>query len=181
MRAGRERYAGGAPRGRALDVALQGHRGMPSAAPVLSRTLPSGPISHALTRHHREIEAACTEIMAAGYTDDPRDLTLRWRVIERELLAHLATEEELLLPAYQRADPENAQLLREDHERIRKHALELAVSIQLHAVRIDQLQAFVDELRAHAHLEETSLYVWAEANLALDHDYRRRLLALVHG
>jgi len=153
---------------------------MLSAEPVLSRNLPNGPVSDALSEHHREIEAACLEIMAAGFTDDPRDLALRWRVIERELLAHLATEEDLLLPAYQHADPENAQLLREDHEAIRKHALELAVAIQLHSIRIEQLQAFVDELRAHAHREETSLYLWAQANLALDHDHRRRLLARIH-
>jgi hemerythrin superfamily protein len=153
---------------------------MLQAEPVHSRNLPSGPVSDALTTHHREIEAACLEIMAAGYTDDPRDLTLRWRVIERELLAHMATEEQLLLPAYERAEPEIAQALRADHAALRARAMELAVAIQLHAVRVEQLRAFVDALRAHAAREETSLYLWTQANLPLDHDHRRRLLALVH-
>lgn len=150
---------------------------MQTAQPVHSRNLPSGQVSDTLAEHHREIERACLEIMSAGLADDPRDLTLRWRVIERELLAHMATEEDLLLPAYQHADPENAQWLRDDHAALRKRALELAVSIQLHSVRIEQLQEFVDALKAHAAREERTLYPWAQANLDLHVDHRRRVLA----
>ena len=121
---------------------------MQTTEPVASRNLPSGLVSDALSAHHREIEDACQAIMSAAFADEPRDLTLRWRVIERELLAHMATEEEQLLPAFQRTDPENAQWLRDDHARLREQALELGVSIQLHSVRAEQLQGFVDALRA---------------------------------
>jgi iron-sulfur cluster repair protein YtfE (RIC family) len=150
---------------------------MLSAEPILSRNLPSGQVDDALAAHHREIERACLEIMSAGLTDDPRDLTLRWRVIERELLAHMATEEELLIPGFQQVDPENAQLLRDDHAALRKQALDLAIAIQLHTVRLDQLQTFIDALRAHAAREEQVLYPWAQAHLGLHVDHRLRVLA----
>jgi hemerythrin superfamily protein len=150
--------------------------GMQPHEPVATRTLPSGPVSDALSAHHREIEDACLAIMSAAFADEPRDLTLRWRVIERELLAHMATEEQQLLPAFARAEPEIAQALRVEHDRLREMAFELGVAIQLHAVRAEQLQAFVDALRAHAGREELSLYPWARAHLEPDH--RRRALAL---
>ena len=115
--------------------------------------------------------------MSAGFTDDSRDLVMLWGKVERELLEHMAAEERLVFPAYQRADPENAQDLRDEHAVLREHALELGIAIQLHTVRREQLHRFVEELRAHARNEEASLYRWAQGNL--DASHRHTLLALV--
>jgi len=143
----------------------------------VSCTLACYPVDDVLGAHHLEIEAECLEIMSACFTDDPRDLTLRWGKVECELLEHMAAEEHMVFPDYQRADPENAQDLRDEHAVLREHALELGIAIQLHTIRREQLQLFVDQLRAHARHEEATLYRWAQGNL--DASHRHTLLALV--
>jgi hemerythrin superfamily protein len=144
---------------------------------VSCSTLACHPVDDVLGAHHREIEAACLEIMSAGFADDARDLTFRWGKVERELLEHMAAEERMVLPAYQRANPENAQDLRDEHAVLRERALDIGIAIQLHTIRCEHLQQFVDRLRAHARHEEASLYRWAQGNL--DAGHRHTLLALV--
>ncbi|HEU4726392.1 MAG TPA: hemerythrin domain-containing protein [Kofleriaceae bacterium] len=147
------------------------------AQSIPARSPATHSVEDVLGAHHREIEAECFEIMSAGFADEPRDLTLRWAKVERELLEHMAAEEQLAFPDYQREDPENAQDLRDEHAVLREHALEIGIAIQLHTIRCEQLQQFVDELRAHAAHEERSLYRWAQAHL--DPDRRHALISLV--
>jgi len=132
------------------------------------------PIRHVLDQHHREIEEACLAILSAGFAGEPRDLAQRWSAIEHQLADHMAAEEHLLLPAYQREDPENAQDLRDQHAWLRERAFEIGVAIQLHTVRCEQLQEFVAELRDHARNEEVSLYRWAERHLTEGQRHRLR-------
>jgi hemerythrin superfamily protein len=150
---------------------------MPDGDLVSNLTLACRPVDDVLGAHHREIEDECLEIMSAGFTDEPRDLTLRWRRVERELLEHMAAEERMVFPAYQRAEPENAQGLRDEHAVLRERMAELGIAIELHTIRCEQLQQFVDELGAHARHEEASLYRWAQSHL--DASHRHTLLALV--
>ena len=131
-------------------------------------------IGQILGQHHREIEDACLAILSAGFADEPRDLTRRWSEVEHQLLDHMTAEEHLLLPAYQRADPENAQDLRDQHARLRERAFDIGIAIQLHTIRCEQLQQFVAELRAHARNEEASLYRWADQHLGDDEHHRLR-------
>jgi len=135
---------------------------MQTAEASPSSSAPAGSVGDLLGEHHRDIEAACLEIMSAALADDPRDLVLRWRAVERRLLDHMAAEEQVLLPAYQQAEPENAQDLRDEHAVLRDHAYEIGISIQLHAISCARLQQFVDELRAHTRREQASLYRWTE-------------------
>lgn len=144
---------------------------------VSGSTLACHPVDAVLGAHHREIEAECLEIMSAGFADDAPDLTRRWGKVERELLQHMAAEERMVFPAYHQANRENAQDLRREHAALRAHALEIGIAIQLHTIRCEQLQQFVDQLRAHARHEEASLYRWAQGNL--DASHRHTLLALV--
>ena len=127
------------------------------------------PIGHVLDQHHREIEEACLTLLSAGFADEPRDLARCWGEIEHQLYDHMMAEEHFLFPAYQHAEPENAQDLRDQHARLREQALEIGVAIQLHAVRMEQIEAFVAELRAHARNEEVGLYRWAERHVSEDH------------
>jgi hypothetical protein len=147
-----------------------------SDADIVMSPEPTSPIDDALNEHHREIENSCLEIMSAAYANEPRDLVLRWREVERELLQHMAAEELLLLPRYQEVDPANAQEVRDQHGNLRDHAFEIGVAIQLHTIQCDQLQEFVGELRAHAAFE-AALYRWAQQHLGTDR--RRRLLQVL--
>lgn len=133
------------------------------------------PVGQLLDQHHREIEDACLAILSAGFADEPRDLARVWGDVEHKLLDHMMAEEQFLLPAYQRVDPENAQDLRDQHARLRERAYEIGVAIQLHTIRCEQLQQFVADLRAHARNEEASLYRWADQHLGAD--LRRRVRA----
>lgn len=119
-------------------------------------------IGHILDHHHREIEEACLALLGAGFAGEPCDLVRCWGEIEHQLHDHMAAEEQFLLPAYQHDEPENAQDLRDQHARLRELALEIGVAVQLHTVRMEQIQAFVAALRAHARCEEASLYRWAD-------------------
>jgi hypothetical protein len=86
---------------------------------------------------------------------------------------YMPAEERMVFPAYQRADPENAHDLRDEHSVLREHALE--IGIQLHTIRREQLQRFVDQLRAHARHEE-SLYRWVQGNMDASHRHTQLVL-----
>jgi iron-sulfur cluster repair protein YtfE (RIC family) len=131
-------------------------------------------IGHVLDQHHREIEAACIALVTDGFTDEPGDLTRLWGDIEHHLYDHMMAEEHFLFPAYQQADPENAQVLREQHARLRQHAMQIGVAAELHAVRVEQIEAFLADLRAHAQCEEAALYRWADRHVAADDRHRMR-------
>ncbi len=143
---------------------MQNHAATPS----------SPPIGHALDQHHREIEEACLAMLGAGFACDPCDLARRWGEIDHQLSDHMTAEENFLFPAYEHDEPENAQDLRDQHARLREQALEIGIAVQLHTVRMEQIQAFVAALRAHAQREEASLYRWADRHASDDERHRMR-------
>jgi len=122
--------------------------------------------------HHREIEDACLALIVAGLADEFSEMAKWWTLIERRLFDHMTAEEHLVIPAYQHADPENAQVLREQHAWLREQALEIGIAIQLHTVRLEQLRSFVAALRNHARNEEASMYRWAERHVPEDLRHR---------
>ena len=126
----------------------------------------SSPIGHVLDQHHREIEEACLALLGAGFACDPCEMVQRWSEIEHQLSDHMTAEEHFLFPAYQHAEPENAQDLRDQHAQLREQALEIGIAVQLHTVRMEQIQAFVAALRAHAQCEEAWLYRWADRHVS---------------
>lgn len=115
-----------------------------------------------LLDHHAEIESACLELMGAAFVDDPPTLAIRWNAFEHNLLDHIATEEKLLIPAYQTDEPEQAQEIRADHILLRDMLERVAIDVELHVIRIERLKELVELLRAHAHHEETTLYPWTQ-------------------
>jgi hemerythrin superfamily protein len=129
------------------------------------KTSPQHGLRILMPSHHAAIDAACTKLLETAYSDLPRDLVERWHEAELELLDHMAAEEELILPAYQHADPEDAQELRDDHARLRELLVEIAVATELHEVRIATLRRLVELLRAHAAREDATLYPWAQRHL----------------
>jgi hemerythrin superfamily protein len=136
---------------------------------------PSPPIGHVLDQHHREIEEACLALLGASFAGDPCELARCWGEIEHQLSDHMTAEEHFLFPAYQHAEPENAQDLRDQHALLREQALEIGIAVQLHTVRMEQIQAFIAALRAHAQREEASLYRWADRHTSNDERHRMRV------
>ena len=121
-----------------------------------------------LAEHHHEIEAAYRALLAATYTDDPRELVTEFRSFEREILEHIKAEEDVILPAYEQHAPMDARALRGDHEKIRQQLTRICIDCELHAIRAATLEDLIADLRAHAAREDAQMYPWAQVHLPVD-------------
>ncbi len=121
-----------------------------------------------LPEHHREIEAACRELAARAYADDPLELVRQYRGFEHEMLEHLEVEEQLLLPQYEEVAPDDTRAIREEHSELRRLLYMIAVEVELHVVRAATVDRLIARLRAHTARENAGLYPWADANLSLE-------------
>lgn len=118
-----------------------------------------------LAQQHRQLEQTFQGLVAecgGRGCQDPIALRRRWSAFERELLAHMDEEEQRWLPAFSAKYPVEAEELRREHEHIRTTLTELGVALDLHALRADTVEAFINTLRAHAAREDRRLYLWIE-------------------
>jgi hemerythrin superfamily protein len=114
-----------------------------------------------LSDDHRHLEALFQDLVAASRRGDGAEMRAEWTRFERELTSHLDLEEHEILPAFGRAHLAEAQGLRDEHDAIRAALVELGTELDLHCLRVERVEAFVELLRAHAHREEGTLYPWA--------------------
>jgi polyisoprenoid-binding protein YceI len=131
-----------------------------------------------LISDHQHLEWSFEAIVKEAWRGDPADLSERWRNFERELLAHLDTEEEDLIRLFGEYQPLEARELMAEHQQIRVTATEMGIDLDLHCLRAARVQAFVDQLRAHAQREERLLYPWATQRLGEAAAQRIRSLLL---
>lgn len=128
---------------------------------------------------HRRLEKSFEAIVAASTYDDPDELAELWHGFERELVAHLDAEEAHVLPLFGKSEPQEAKEILDQHGQIRERLLTLAVDLDLHSLRPEQVRSFVGELRAHAAREELLLYPWAARQLGqVGGAHLRRVLAV---
>jgi hemerythrin-like domain-containing protein len=114
-----------------------------------------------LGEHHRELDQQLERLLSRAHDGDPADLRSEWSAFERGLLRHLEQEEAEILPGFARDDAAGAREILSDHARIRSALLELGLSLDLHLLRAEAVEEFVEQLRAHARREEAALYAWA--------------------
>lgn len=119
-----------------------------------------------MLRSHRCLEELYLQVLDAMAISAPnlRDL---WTTLDRELHAHMETEERFVLPAFARVDRDEALAILRDHGFFREQLLELGVAIDLHAIRFERSRDLVDRLRMHAAREERLLYRWADQHLGV--------------
>lgn len=113
-----------------------------------------------LSEDHQRLDRSFDALVTRAQGGDPADLRAEWEVFERGLLRHLELEERDILPGFARDDPAGAQTILDEHAAIREALVEMGISLDLHFLRADAVQAFCDRLRAHAAREETALYRW---------------------
>lgn len=118
-----------------------------------------------LLDHHRDLESTCGALRDYACCDDPQELIGAYRRFEAEVTAHFSTEEDVLLAAYAEEFPALSRMLRAEHESLRRQLMQLAVDVELHSVRLEDIDALIRGLRSHAELEEITLYRWAEGRL----------------
>jgi hemerythrin-like domain-containing protein len=114
--------------------------------------------------HHR-LDCAFQGIVTRAQGGDAQALAAEWFAFQNALLRHLEAEERHLLPALAADRPGEAQALRDEHESIRIKLLQLGIDLDLHCLRTEHVEAFVEALRAHAHREENIFYPWVDRRL----------------
>jgi len=127
-----------------------------------------------LAGDHDRLEHAFQAIVTRAYGGDVQELEGQWLIFQRALLGHLEAEEKYLIPALAQDRPGEAAVLLEDHTRIRDMLLELGIDLDLHCLRAERVDAFVEVLRAHAHREEHTFYPWADGQMAASVAHRTR-------
>jgi len=124
------------------------------------------PALNVLAEDHRELDARIERLLARVRDGDPTELRPEWSTFERALSRHLEQEEAELLPGFARDDAPGARAILAEHAEIRGALLDMGVNLDLHLLRAEQVERFVERLRAHAKREEAALYTWAERHIA---------------
>ncbi|HTT72147.1 MAG TPA: hemerythrin domain-containing protein [Anaeromyxobacteraceae bacterium] len=119
-------------------------------------------LSALLGRDHERLRVLFAQLLDEFREGDREELRTTWTAFESGLLAHLAAEERHLFPLFRKVDPEESSALLREHGEFRRTLDELGVGVDLHSVKLDVAQAFVDALTAHGRREDQRLYQWAE-------------------
>jgi len=117
-----------------------------------------------LLADHARLERALEALENAAEGAQEDELIRVWQSFESGLRAHLDAEETHILPLVE--DVTARATVEADHAAIRESLDQLGLQVELHAVREEQVDAFLAQLRAHKEREETGLYADAEDKLA---------------
>jgi hypothetical protein len=134
-------------------------------------------VRRALMTQHASLEEELGELMRVASRADRQSLEEAWAPFERDLLAHLALEEESLFPLLSTLHPDEVRAFRVEHDRIRDVVGVLGLCSDLHTVRNHQLERLIGMLRSHTEREGATLYRWADEQAPVD--TRRHLLRLL--
>jgi Hemerythrin HHE cation binding domain len=119
-----------------------------------------------MMRSHEQLRDQVTRLLDAMHANARAEVTTLWNDLEHKLLNHMEAEERFVLPAFAHVDHGEATALLRDHGLIRESLLELGIAIDLHYVRYERSQEFIDLLLHHAAREERLLYQWADDRLS---------------
>jgi hemerythrin superfamily protein len=119
-----------------------------------------------MMRSHEQLRDQVTRLLTAMQANARADVTTLWNELDHKLLDHMEAEERFVLPAFAHVDREEATGLLREHGLIRENLLELGVDVDLHCIRYERSQEFVDLLLRHAEREERLLYRWADDRLS---------------
>lgn len=120
------------------------------------------PVGAAMLEEHARLQRLFIELLEAAHAGvDKRTLLETWRDFEHGLSAHLDTED-LILPRYRAAHPDEVAEAEAVHRRLRALLFEVGILIDLGMVREPAVLELVELIRAHAEREERGLYAWAD-------------------
>ena len=121
-----------------------------------------------MDRSHEQLRDQAERLLAAMQANARADVMTLWNELEHKLLNHMEGEERFVLPAFAHVDQGEATALLREHGLIRENLLELGIAVELHYLRYDRSQQFIDLLLRHAEREERLLYRWADDRLSPD-------------
>lgn len=115
---------------------------------------------------HEQLREEVARLLAAMQANARADVITLWNALEHKLLDHMEAEERFVLPAFAHVDYKEATALLREHGLIRENLLELGIAVDLHNIRYERSQEFIDLLHRHAEREEHLLYRWADDRLS---------------
>jgi hemerythrin-like domain-containing protein len=119
-----------------------------------------------LLEDHRRIALLLDRLVATTRSGEREEEAKLWKTIESVLLRHLDVEEMFVFPVLREGHAAEIDLLRKQHDEIRKQIGEIGVALELHTLRCAAIESFCTELREHAEREESLAYVLAGRSLS---------------
>lgn len=123
---------------------------------------PDSSIRQLLTRDHARLERLFDELLETVRADAAEDLSRVWTLLEEGVTAHLAAEEDFVLPQFEASDPHETEVLRGEHRQIRKGLAGLAAAVRRGHLAEEPITALVGLLRAHGRREDGLFYLWID-------------------
>lgn len=120
-----------------------------------------------LSRDHARLERLYERLVSAYRNGDWSSVRAEWDVFEPALQAHMTMEESRVFPLFRTAHPREADALLDEHAELRGKLSAFGVRVELHALPLDEVEALIAQLRAHAACEDRLLYPWVDRNLEL--------------
>jgi hypothetical protein len=116
----------------------------------------------ALTFHHARLETSLRHVIATLHLEGTGSAEACFEAFHRELFALLEAEETWLLPPYEGARPRAAEIVREQHAKLRAAAALAAEALAASVVDERPLHELDQLLAEHCRSEESDLYRWSE-------------------
>jgi uncharacterized protein (TIGR02284 family) len=142
-------------------VAPQSSAAQAAARMPLSKAASVPEASARLRLDHTEFEASLERLRTFALADDAELVRGEWNDLEKAVLRHVDAEDMFLLPNFALDDPGVAATLHAEHSEIRKQLGEVGLALDLHALRLEQLDTLYRAIARHVALEERTLYPWA--------------------
>jgi hemerythrin len=117
---------------------------------------------------HSRLEHILDELVVGFEGDDAHASRALWRRFVRELGAHFAAEERLVLTTLARLGARDAGALLEEHRRIRGRVAQITEALRSPRLRRHLVRKLRQELLAHAHAEDEVMRKWANVDLSDD-------------
>jgi polyisoprenoid-binding protein YceI/hemerythrin-like domain-containing protein len=131
-------------------------------------------IAETLADGHAQLQRSFADIVELSFDLDTDELRQPWKKFEVGLIRHLDLEEEHVLRPFAAAEPGPAAEILAEHKRVRAALTQLGIDLDLHSLRPEQVQTFVEQLRAHVAREESLIYPWAARQLGAEARTRLR-------
>jgi len=140
-----------------------------------SATLPES--SARLKLDHEEFVASLRRLRDFAVAGDPELAQGEWDELEVGVLRHIDAEEMFLLPGFAREAPVEAAAIHAEHAEIRRKMGEVGLALDLHTLRLEQVDEISRMIIEHGVREERTLFPWAlrEGNSPLLDAIARRL------
>jgi len=120
----------------------------------------------ALRADHRRLDELFDRLLDQVHVNDTALADATWAELERGLAGHLDAEEKWIFPAIEPTHPDETRALRAEHAAIRERLAELGLELEIHALREETAERFIETIRAHGAREDALLYRWADQVLA---------------